>query len=377
MKRNFLQHCTALLLCFATLFLSACAPIDALKQRASAVDATVVEIEKYGHAVLDITVADLTASGYALGDVVCVRTAAHSLEMPYYNGYYCPPDELMLRGATPQSPVAVCINYNSFCEQYGVQVGDTLEIRMVQKEGMLPMQEICSLQYNCDRASYADDATFANFRMVTAGRIGNNKLFRSASPINDEFQRAACASGFITDAGVATVLNLADSREEILEHFASFSFDPVYYRGLYDAGQVCALDLGANFRAPDFSAAVTEGLIFLSNNEPPFHIHCKEGKDRTGFVCMLLSALMGAGLQEIVDDYMLSFYNYYGVDKEKEPDRYQAILDYNLYPMLCHVAAVEDSSMLAQVDLEEAVTQYLLEAGMPREALSRLKEKLN
>ena len=101
-----------------------------------------------------------------------------------------------------------------------------------------------------------------------------------------------------------------------------------------------------------------------------------QGKDRAGFVAFLLEALMGAELSEIVDDYMLSFYNYYGIDKASEPERYQTILDNNLIAMLCHVAGVDTPEDLADVNLESAVTEYLLHAGMTKEDIVTLKEKL-
>ena len=91
---------------------------------------------------------------------------------------------------------------------------------------------------------------------------------------------------------------------------------------------------------------------------------------------MLLEALMGATLDEIINDYMLSFYNYYGIDKEHEPQRYQAVLDANLMEMLCHVMGVESVENLEQINLETAATAYLINAGMSQEDICTLKEKL-
>ena len=92
-------------------------------------------------------------------------------------------------------------------------IGDTVEISMAKKAGMLAYQELCALKYSNDRADYSDDVTFANFRAVTIGNIGAGKLYRSASPINNAHGRASYANTLIAEAGVATVLNLADSEE--------------------------------------------------------------------------------------------------------------------------------------------------------------------
>ena len=132
----------------------------------------------------------------------------------------------------------------------------------------------------------------------------------------------------------------------------------------------------ANFFSDKFAASVVDGLTFLAQNDPPYSIHCTEGKDRAGFTAMLLEALMGATLDEIISDYMISFYNYYGIDKEHEPQRYQAVLDVNLMEMLLHVSGAESVEQLEQINLETAVTAYLIEAGMSQEDIVMLKQKL-
>lgn len=171
-------------------------------------------------------------------------------------------------------------------------------------------------------------------------------------------------------------MNLADSDEDIEEYLSDADFCSEYYRALYEGGKVVAIDLTGNFYSDDFAASVAEGLTFLARNNPPYCIHCTEGKDRTGFSAMLLEALMGATLDEIVCDYMLSFYNYYGIDKEHEPERYQAVLDINLMEMLFHITGAESVEQLEQINLETAVTAYLIEAGMSQEDIVMLKQKL-
>jgi len=52
----------------------------------------------------------------------------------------------------------------------------------------------------------------------------------------------------------------------------------------------------------------------MASADGPYLVHCLEGKDRTGFVCIVLEALMSATYQEIVDDYMLTYNNYYHID---------------------------------------------------------------
>ena len=340
------------------------------------VQATVIEIEKYGHAVLNVTTADFMAVGYELGDIVCVRFGTREYTMPFFDGYYSNPGDLLLRASDAEECIAVCINYGDFSDVNGISVGDTVEITMSEKAGMLAIQELYALQYSNKREDYSDDASFANFRAVTAGRIGNGKLYRTASPINNENGRADYADNLIESVGVTTVLNLADSDEDIEGYLADSECGSEYYRHLYETGSVIAIDLTGNFYSEEFASSVVKGLTFLARNEAPYCIHCTEGKDRAGFTAMLLEALMGATLDEIISDYMISFYNYYGIDKEHEPERYQAVLDINLMEMLFHITGAESVEQLEQINLETTVTAYLIEAGMSQEDIVMLKQKL-
>lgn len=356
--------------------LSSCNPIEQDPDQSMLVQATVIEIEKYGHAVLNVTTADFMAVGYELGDIVCVRFGTREYTMPLFDGYYSNPGGLLLRASDAEECIAVCINYGDFSDVNGISVGDTVEITMSEKAGMLAIQEFYALQYSNKREDYSDDASFANFRAVTVGRIGYGKLYRTASPINNENGRADYADNLIESVGVTTVLNLADSDKDIEGYLADSECDSEYYRHLYETGSVIAIDLTGNFYSEEFASSVAKGLTFLARNEAPYCIHCTEGKDRAGFTAMLLEALMGATLDEIISDYMISFYNYYGIDKEHEPKRYQAVLDINMMEMLFHITGAESVEQLEQINLETAVTAYLIEAGMSQEDIVMLKQKL-
>lgn len=371
-----LKRVAVLVLCAMILNFSACTLWDGPSGRAEAVNATVTEIEKHGHAVLDITAAELVSKGYALGDVVRVRFGAYDADMPFFDGYYIPPGDVMLRGVTGEDSVAICINYGNFSDETGIAPGDSVEITLSQRGGMLALQELCSLEYSNNRDDYADDATFANFRAVTMGGIKEGRLYRTASPINNQNGRASYANALIEGAGVATVLNLADSMEDIEEYCEGEDFASEYYLELIESGRVKALDMNANFFSAEFASTLAEGFTFLANSEPPYCVHCTEGKDRAGFAVMLLTSLMGAELEEIIDDFMLSFYNYFGISKEAEPERYEVVLDTNLRAMLYHVTGTSSIEALVQADLSEAATAYLIGAGMAESDVVRLKQKL-
>ncbi|WP_195279361.1 tyrosine-protein phosphatase [Clostridium sp. J1101437_171009_A5] len=337
------------------------------------------EIEKYGHAVLDISIADFEKAGFALGDTVdVVFDNGYTLSgIPYFNGYYVDKGEAMLRAYPGDTYLAVCINYGKLNETAGVQVGSTATISLAQKGAERDTQELNSLVYTDERSDYSSDAVFANFRAVTVGDIAEGALYRSASPVNNEHGRASYADALIQKAGVKTVLNLADHKEDIDGYLAAEDFASPYYKSLYEAGSVIPLGMPVDYSSESFGADLTAGLAKLSQQPGPYLVHCTEGKDRAGFTSALLECLMGASLDEVVADYMVSYENYYGVTQAGQPEKYQLIVKNNILDMLRTIAGVEKDADLSGVDLQAAAEDYLTGFGMTAEQLTALKTNLS
>ena len=150
----------------------------------------------------------------------------------------------------------------------------------------------------------------------------------------------------------------------------------MYYKGLYDAGGVITLGMPVNFASDEFAEGIVKGFTFLSEHEGPYLLHCTEGKDRAGFAAMLLEALMGAKLDDIVADYMLSYVNYYHIDPKDDAAKYQMIAEKNVMEMLRSVAGLEKGASLEGVDLAEAAETYLTSHGMSGTAVAALKTNL-
>ncbi len=359
-----LMVCIALLLC----------ALPAFAEEIS-VTGKVTEVEKYGHALLDVTIEDFTKLGFELGDVVTVKAGTFEGDMPYFNGYYVEKGEYMLRAYPGHTCIAVCINYGKFAETAGIGVGDEVTVSLKQKAGALTVQEINNLVYTDAREDYESDEVFANFREVTLGGIAAGRFYRSASAIKNEHNRAGYADRFAEAAGVNAVMNMGDTEEELAALLQAEDFESPYYKSLCEGGKVIALGMPVNFSSDEFAEGIVKGLTFLSENEAPYLVHCTEGKDRAGFAVMLVEALMGASKEEIVKDYMLSYVNYYGVEEGSE--KYDMIAEKNIMEMFRTVAGLEKGASLEGVDLAEAAQAYLLGHGMAAEALEALKTKLS
>ena len=136
------------------------------------------------------------------------------------------------------------------------------------------------------------------------------------------------------------------------------------------------LDLSVSYSSDDFAQKLAAGLIEMSEHEGPYLVHCLEGKDRTGFVCALLEALCGATYDEMLDDYMITYQNYYGITRESDPDKYDVIADLNLNGMLQYLAGVDDDADLSAIDYSGYARDYLVNGGMTDEQVDALVQRL-
>ena len=111
----------------------------------------------------------------------------------------------------------------------------------------------------------------------------------------------------------------------------------------------------------------------MIDGEAPYLVHCNEGKDRAGFVSALLECLMGATIDEVVEDYMETYINYYGVEKGSE--KYDAIVKNNLIQVLNTTFKVED---VYKADLAAEAAEFLMEdVGLSAEEVAALKANLS
>ena len=345
--------------------------------------AHVAGIAKYGNLILDITGAELFNQGYEYGDVLEVRVAGRTVEVPLCSNYSDVDNGVaVLRAASADSPLVLAINMSDFATTYGIAAKSTIEeepgyewdyliqapveikITMKQEGGYRDQWLVHQLVGSVERSDYAhlSDEAFANFRVIDTTGMGAGKLYRSSSPINPAIGRSTYADKAARDAGIRTVINLADP-SNVYE-----TPEDSYYRSC----QVTYLNLGMDPVAEDFKAGLAQGMRSIISGEAPYLIHCNEGKDRAGFVSAVLECLMGATADEVVDDYMETFFNYYGVEKGTE--KYNAVVNSNIIPTLKTIFGVAD---IYTADLEAEAEAYFMEdLGLSAKEVAELKVKL-
>ena len=328
---------------------------------------------EFGAAMLDFTQADMTEAGFTLGDVTSITVDDKELIMPYYDGYYSRNGEYLCV-AYPTYP-SICFTANNIGlpEEFTGLEGHTVVIKMVEKGGRLDVQTALSMSYTLDRKDYPDftDEQFANARTSKGGRLASGVLHRSSSPFCDDINRAYYVSEYMESEKVMTVLNLADTEEKMK------SYDmPPYSRQLWEEGNVILCPLKADPTADDFNKRLIAALKELPSRPAPYIVHCMEGKDRTGYVCALLEGLCGASYEEIVDDYLITYNNFFHLNPGNSPELCNTLVSLRLNTCLMYYAGVSDEAQLPNVDYAKAFSAYLLSHGMNHQQLDALIQVL-
>lgn len=361
-QKRFLAALLAVLCLISVLF--ACAKKQA--ETLSAEGLSVIHEPEFGGVYITMTIDDFNAFGFCYGDSVTVTFSnGYTMDdLPYYSGYYVNVGEPLLVAYPGYDYIKAAINYGAdVWDLAGLNESMTATVALKERGAYLNVQEASDIHYKDEREKYPSDAVFANFRVVEVGRLKKGMLYRSASPCDNQHNRAPYVDALIGEAGVNCIVNLADNEGKIQKYIAADDFNSPYFLALYESGRVIPLSMSMNFQADDFKAKIREGLAAMSAQEGPYLIHCTEGKDRTGFMCMLIEALAGASYREIVDDYMITYDNYYGITEQSDKTKYDTILDRNLVAMIRYI--VNDNSVdITTADLSFYARRFLLSVGM-------------
>jgi protein tyrosine/serine phosphatase len=222
------------------------------------------------------------------------------------------------------------------------------------------------MMYSDERSDYPElsDPEFANFRMIKTTGMGDGALYRTATPINPKHNRNTYADAALRNAGIRTVINLADSKE------TAEGYDG-YSESYYATTDFLALNMEMSFFTEDFREKLARGLRFLGSHQGPYAVHCTEGKDRTGIVAALLECFMGANWEEVKSDYMKTFYNYFGITPDEAA--YREIAEDNIATSLRRLFRTDD---LKNTDLARTAEEFFRSIGLSGEEIENLRTNL-
>ena len=250
-------------------------------------------------------------------------------------------------------------------------------ISMKEKGGFLFGLEMRYLQYldiYPERYPELSIEEYANFREVRTTGMGEKKLYRSSSPIDDCLGRNLYVDSLAKNAGVATFINLTDT-EDYARTYPDF--DSSYYA----TQNVIYLSLTTEFYSRRFKDGIVKGYRFMIEHEGPYLAHCIYGMDRTGFTIAVLEALMGAKTEEIQADYAKTFTNYFNVVggvqvtyNEQQANFFKDVVIRNLRAVF-HADGI-DIPDTGDIDWATAAEQFLEKQGMTKDEIAALKDRL-
>ena len=330
--------------------------------------------EKYDAVFLNISIDAFLSAGFKFGDS-CDIVFSNGLsfeDIPFYNGYYVRSGMPLIVGYPGYKFIAVTCNNEGLWTKANLKNGDNATVSLREAGKYADVQEALSQSYSNDRSAYSSDIEFANFRALTGGKIKADYIFRGASPVDNTKNRASYSNALIEESEIAFILDLADSEADVKGYFADPAFASTYAKDLIENGKAALLGMSSNYGSDAYKEKLASGLRQMLLSDGRIYVHCLEGKDRTGFVCMLLEALCGASYDEMLSDYMKTYDNYYSVSAEKTPEKYAAIVDLYFNAFASYLHGTEDMEELKTADYQIDAEHYLLSAGMTQNEIDSL-----
>lgn len=355
---------------------------------------------EFGGVYVKITIEDFNKLGFEFGDSVNISfsNGYKYRNIPYYNGYYTKTGDPQLLGYPGYKYLKVAISngedlwnmadldinklageQNLLWDTFNLDENVTVTITLAEKGKYLDIQNARDIHYFDDRELYDTNEVFANFREMKGGNLKENYFYRGASPCDNQHKRVQYVDELMKQTGIKYIINLADTDEKILSYMQKQDFKSPYFQSLYNQNDnnnfVMPLALNMNYGSKYFITQTKKAMLAILNNDGPFYIHCTEGKDRTGYVCMLIEALAGASYQEIVNDYMLTYRNYYGIESNSKDNKYSIIVENVLDPMIQSFVG-KKSVDIKTANIAEYAKKFLIKNGLTKEQVADLIEKI-
>ena len=341
--------------------------------------------DEFGGAYIDISIADFNALGFKFGDSLDLSFSNNVKyeDIGYYSGYYVPAGQELVVGYPGYDYVKFCINYGDDVYTMNNFNKDTkVTITVHEGQKYKDIEETLSISYSDDPTTYDSIEQFANFREMKVGNLKESILYRGASPIDNRRNRAASVDALLEQHNIQFDIDLADkttvggfmATDNVKVLGGNFVIGD-YFQSLLDNDKVILLGMAAAYKNADFASKMKTMFEAILNNDGPYYIHCLEGKDRTGFVCMVIEALCGASYEEIVDDYFVTYSNYYGIEKGSK--KYETIKSLHIDEMIRYVFGFEKSTNLLTANYRSQVNGYLLEIGLSQTQIDSIQTKLS
>lgn len=334
---------------------------------------------EFDHVYLDTDINGLNKLGFKFGDAVNLKfsNGKSLLNVPYYNNFYSRTGlPLLVSYKNFLHPLVTINNKRGPWTQYKFKKGDKVYVEIYKVGGYKAVYEAMCLHLSNKRKAFQSNKSFCNFRSINGGKIKPNRAFRSASPCNNMHYRAKYVDDLVYENDIKYIINLSDSEKKIKSLIKLDNFNSLHWKKIYDDKKVLCLSLAIDMWDLEAKQKVVYALKESLKQPLPFLIHCTEGKDRTGFVCLIIEALCGATYNELIDDYMESYKNYYNLSKTKDSKKYNLIKNFTIDELLENLTNSSNETAMYNMRFDSFARQYLKDGGMDDSDINKLIDRL-
>lgn len=334
-------------------------------------DAAIHEDPKFGSATVEISIDSFNNLGFKLGDScnISFSNGYKIDDVPYFNGYYVKNNMPVIVSYPSSENVVITYNNAGIWSVASLKDTDTVTITLNESGKYLATQEALGQSYSLDVNDYPSVEAFSNFRSLKGGNLKENFLYRGASPVDNSRNRAKSTDNLLKEKSINSIMDLADSDDDIKGYIAKEDFSSDYTKQLYEDGKISLLAMGSSYTSATYKQSVVKGFRHMLNTEGPYYIHCMEGKDRTGFVCALIEALASSTYDEMCLDYMTTYKNYYKITLEDMPEKYNAVVSLYFDSFMECLHGTSDVETLKKADYTSDAKSYLKDGGMSDEEI--------
>lgn len=363
------------------------------------------EGKPFGNIMMRSDYQEITGLGFEPGDSVNVlfNNGTALEDIPFLCGCILPEGAICLNAYPGFDWIRIEKRFGRVWEPCRMTGAKTARVFLNEHGKYKVLQDVFCTDFDISAERYPSDEVFTNYRSLSGGRIRKGIVYRSTAsfdPINNNdafFIRQRHLDRLLERDGIQFVLNMTCEQKMAEEIFSSGKYDGFYINKLHKEGKVLSMQFPIDFLGSGFRNMLAAALRLMIANTGPYLIQCRAGLDRTGFLCCILEALMGADKREITDDYMRSFECLVRLNRDQDREKYELLSICQVERILEILTRCEsvprsfstilssgpeilrenDRDMLYSTDnLTASAGKYLLECGMTPEEISELKRIL-
>ncbi len=349
------------------------------------IDVKFIHNEEYGGCSALITPEEFNKKGFCFGDGLKLSFREPGVDIvfenvPYYNGFYVQNGEPIFTLLTDYLYFTIRNCPYDLWEHLNLGEETTVTISLTKKREYIDVQNLLNLSYSSKkRDDYDSDEAYVNFHSISGGELRDNYLYRGSHPCNIGIMgdRYLYANRLLESNSITYFINLANTEQELSNFLDNEDSSINYYRQLWSNKTYITKHFSvinasdeSNIEVAIFFKQLIKSNIDSNNR---IYVHCNEGKDRTGFVCLIIEALCDCDYKTIKNDYLLSFINLYDLDEQKDVERINAITKY-YFNQLIALITFEDRAKdsYEDVNFKEIALNYLKIGGMSEEDITKL-----